>query len=130
MQKFYVDSNGAFIGAFDGVIPENGIEVQTAPNHVLDTWDGDSWVMYVAPQTKEQLLERITVTTQSGKIFDGDELSQTRIARALQIGEFTGQTSTAWKLADNTVQQVTYVELQEALTLAMIEVGRIVGAIE
>ena len=84
---------------------------------------------YQLPPTKEHLLQSITVTTSSGKTFDGDELSQTRMARALQIGAFTGQTSTAWKLADDTVEQVTYVELQEALTLAMIEVGKIVGAI-
>lgn len=44
MQKFYIDSNGAFIGAFDGVIPENGIEVPTAPNHAHDKWDGNAWV--------------------------------------------------------------------------------------
>ena len=108
-------------------------------NIVVDAQTGDisevpiqdtSKYQYETTPTRQELLDAIKVTTQSGKTFDGDELSQTRIARALQIGQFTGQTSTAWKLADDTVHQVTYVELQEALTLAMLEVGRIVGAIE
>ena len=125
--KYYKDKNGNVYA----------YEADGSQDHLI----GDKTEMndaeikeHIAPKptqkTKQQLLESITVTTQSGKTFDGDELSQTRIARALQIGSFTGQTLTAWKLADNTVQQVTYVELQEALTLAMIEVGRIVGAIE
>lgn len=79
--------------------------------------------------TRQELLDAITVTTQSGKVFDGDELSQTRMARALQIAAYTNQTDTIWKLHDNTVELVTIDELQEALALAMIEVGKIVGAI-
>lgn len=80
--------------------------------------------------SKFELLDTITVTTQSGKTFHGDEVSQGRIARALQIAGFTGQTQTGWKLTDGNTHIVTVEELQEALRLAMIEVGRIVGAIE
>lgn len=81
------------------------------------------------PPTRQELLDAITVTTQSGKVFDGDEVSQTRIARALQIAVYSSQTETNWKLRDNTVELVTIDELQEALALAMTEVGKIVGAI-
>lgn len=83
---------------------------------------------YVAPvKTQAQLLAEakvlrnaqvaaIKVTVSSGKVFDGDEVSQDRMARAVAAGD-PGQT-TQWKLADNTAAVVTYAELREALRLA------------
>lgn len=75
--------------------------------------------------TREQLkaartdvVRRIQVATSTGKTFDGDEDSQTRMARAILIAQATGQTSTQWTLADNTIATVTLAELTEALALA------------
>lgn len=79
--------------------------------------------------SKAELLNSITVTTQSGKTFDGNETARTDMLSALQAGELLGETQTNWKLADNTVALVTRDELLEALSLAMQEKGRIVGAI-
>ncbi len=61
-------------------------------------------------------VKNIKVTTTAGHCFDGDEESQTRMARAivgLDEGELLG-----WVLADNTELQVNSVELKEALKLA------------
>lgn len=81
------------------------------------------------PPSKTELLASITVTTQSGKTFDGNETARTDILSALTTGELIGETQTNWKLADNSVALVTKDELLEALALAIQAKGRIVGAI-
>ncbi|OVZ20494.1 hypothetical protein CDO45_02100 [Pseudomonas aeruginosa] len=58
----------------------------------------------------------ITVTTARGWTFDGDEQSQTRMARSIASME-DGETIT-WVLADNSPADVTREELREALRLA------------
>lgn len=58
----------------------------------------------------------ITVTTTTGKTFDGDEKSQDRMARAVATMEDTE--TILWVLADNTPATVTRAELREALRLA------------
>lgn len=66
---------------------------------------------------RQQAVDAITVMVNS-KVFDGDETSQTRMARAI-IGMQAAQTdSMVWVLADNTPTQVTVAELTEALVLA------------
>ncbi len=50
------------------------------------------------------------------KTFDGDEISQTRMVRAL-IGLSDNETI-GWKLSDNTFSEVTKLELAQALRLA------------
>jgi len=74
---------------------------------------------------KESLVSNIIVTTTTGKTFDGDEISQDRMLRASSIASITGQTTTQWKLADNTIVEVTLEELKEALVLAGQEMSRI-----
>jgi hypothetical protein len=82
------------------------------------------------PPTAEELrnawkLERakavatITVTTPSGRVFDGDEDSQGRMARAIIGLQSQAEGATVqWVLADNSVVAVGLAELTEALTLA------------
>lgn len=60
----------------------------------------------------------ITVTTAAGHVFDGDETSQTRMARAIVALQATGTPSVNWVLHDNTVLAATVAELTEALALA------------
>jgi biopolymer transport protein ExbD len=60
----------------------------------------------------------ITVTTQAGNVFDGDEMSQNRMARAILALQSTGTPNTNWVLADNSVIEATVAELSEALALA------------
>lgn len=67
------------------------------------------------------LMDHMTVTTSSGKIFDADETSQTRMTRVLAAADAIEQpeASWSWVLADNTVEVVTAAEMREALALAM-----------
>ena len=65
---------------------------------------------------RDDLVSKIVVTVSTGKVFDGDEKSQSRLVRAVAVGEPNDKTM--WKLADNTLQEVTYEELKEAALLA------------
>lgn len=68
---------------------------------------------------REQLVASITVTTTQGNTFDGDEISQGRMARAIIGMQSQPEGSTVqWVLTDNSVLDVGIEELQEALTLA------------
>lgn len=60
-----------------------------------------------------------------GMTFDGDETSQSRMARALEVASITGMQSTVWVLADNTVAEVTVAQMQQALSKAMLEMGEL-----
>ena len=64
-------------------------------------------------------VEAIKVTTQAGNTFDGDEISQGRMARAvLALNAAAPGTTVNWILADNSVIEATAAELTEALALA------------
>lgn len=63
-------------------------------------------------------VSRIIVTTSNDNQFNGDEDSQNRMARAIQCLIAAEQATTSWKLADNTVAEVTVAEMQEALILS------------
>ena len=43
----------------------------------------------------------LTVTTTSGKVFNGDEVSQSRMARAIIASGIVNETTTHWTLANN-----------------------------
>ena len=65
------------------------------------------------------MVRAIKVTTVAGNTFDGDEISQGRMARAiLSLQAAPAGTETTWVLADNTPIQVDLDELSEALRLA------------
>ena len=65
--------------------------------------------------SRSAVVESIKVTV-GDKVFDGDETSQTRMARAIVV--MTDTETVLWVLADNTPVQVTKAELTEALRLA------------
>ena len=67
---------------------------------------------------KEEKIKALQIEITSGAVFDGDEISQARMARAIQIAEITGQTSTEWKMADNSIMTITLDELKDALASA------------
>ena len=56
-------------------------------------------------------------------LFDGDEVAQTRMARAALV--MNDEETTLWALADNTATQCTKAELIEALRLAGAEQTRL-----
>lgn len=68
---------------------------------------------------RQAAVDAIVITTSSGRVFDGDEASQGRMARAILglQGQPDGAT-VQWVLHDNSVAEIGAGELQEALTLA------------
>lgn len=71
-----------------------------------------------AKQARAAAVENIKVTTAAGNTFDGDEISQSRMSRAILVLSTGAAASVPWVLADNTVIQADAVELTEALALA------------
>ena len=74
-----------------------------------------------AKAARAAAVEAITVTTSAGHTFNGDETSQTRMARAILALNAQPQTpvpTVVWVLADNTPAAVTAAELTEALALS------------
>jgi hypothetical protein len=69
---------------------------------------------------REVAVAAITITTAAGNVFDGDEVSQGRMARAIIGLSATGDPATTitWILADNTPVLVTAAELTEAMVLS------------
>ena len=67
--------------------------------------------------SRAEAVAAITVTTAAGNTFDGDEISQGRMARAICALRVMADT-TGWVLADNTSVLVNKAELIEALSLA------------
>ena len=70
-----------------------------------------------AKKLRDTAVAAIKVTV-NGKVFDGDEVAQGRIARAVAAAESAGITTYQWKLADNSVAEVSLSELKQALALA------------
>lgn len=68
--------------------------------------------LLTAKAEREEFVSKIVVEV-DGMMFDGDEVSQDRMARsiiALDLGE-----KVQWVLADNTIKMVTRAQLREAL---------------
>lgn len=74
---------------------------------------------------KKELLDTIIVEV-NGKVFDGDETARNNMLASIQASQLLAIESTYWKLADNTVAEVTSEEIKEALALAIQRVGEIV----
>lgn len=70
-----------------------------------------------AKKTRDAAVAKIKVTV-NGKTFDGDETSQSRMARAIAGADARGIDLQQWKLADNTWAEVTTAELRQALAMA------------
>ena len=71
--------------------------------------------LLTAKAEREDYVKRIVVEV-DGMMFDGDEVSQDRMARsiiALDLGE-----KVQWVLADNTIKMVSRAQLREALRKA------------
>ena len=60
-----------------------------------------------------------------GMTFDGDEVAQSRMARAITAADAAGMDSTAWVLANNEVANVTKAQLQQALSKAMLAMAEL-----
>ncbi|CAM3514263.1 hypothetical protein [Arcobacter aquimarinus] len=104
----------------------------------FDKWSEDtqSWIEdeilkneYLTIQKKAEKVEQLStlvVITSQGNTFDGNETARLNMVSAIQSAELLGQISSNWKLADNTVKEISLNELKEALALSIQKVGEIV----
>jgi hypothetical protein len=74
--------------------------------------------MAASKAARQVAVDNIKVTTQTGCTFDGDEISQGRMSRAIIALDAAGQASTTWVLSNNVPTTVTRTDLVEALVLA------------
>ncbi len=138
---FYSKSTGGFYTTeINGEsIPSDAVEITEAEHKALLSGQGAEKVIaadengkpYLAdppPPTPGQLrarakaarseaVERITVTVGT-KVFDGDETSQTRMARAIIGMQAANVPTMKWVLADNSITDATLAEFTEAMVKA------------
>ena len=118
MTKYYVDNEGAYVGAYDGAEPPDGsIEVGSVPDDARQLWDGQEWGGI--PYTWAD------VATLQNEMFSSSSYISKRIARYKLQKDHTGQTT---KESDSKYQEMlqhfqdirdsdetTYATPQEAL---------------
>lgn len=123
--SYYKDTTTGDVYAYDdqqiedgwvkeGLVPMTPEEVEAHKNPPkTDEQLREEW-----KASRAAMVEAIDVTTAAGNTFDGDEVSQGRMARAILALGTTPGGATNWVLADNTVIAATAAELTEALALA------------
>jgi hypothetical protein len=83
---------------------------------------------------KAEALKRLTVTTESGKVFYADTEARIDLQSAIEASNLWGSTETMWKLAEEFEGQkivlVTIDEIREASNKALEAKGNIVGVVE
>lgn len=108
--------------------------IEQGPVELVDGHYVQTWVQTPRPpeevaaeelaQAKTERAEAVSriIVTVDGMQFDGDEISQTRMSRAVVLAAVFGKdldaTTTKWILADNTVAYPTIRQLAQALMLA------------
>ena len=95
---------------------------QDAAPYVVYTRKSDEQIAAVmqakAKAQRAAAVEGIKVTTQAGNEYDGDEVSQGRMARAIIALQATGTPTVKWVLANNVPTDVPVADIVEALALA------------
>jgi hypothetical protein len=114
----------------DGLVPftleeEAEWDARVAANEAQAAADSLAREAAERKAARQAAVDAIVVTTQAGNAFDGDEVSQGRMSRAILSMQAAGATETQWVLADNQITDVTIAELTEALILAGQEQTRI-----
>ena len=74
---------------------------------------------------REVLIRSLVVESFKGNIFDADERSQERMARAILVMRQQGAPTTSWKLNNNEIVTVTLEELEDVLVKASLETSNI-----
>ena len=104
----WIDADGAAIGDIETV---TGF---VAPEKIIDA----AALREAEKIQRDVAASAILVTTAAGNVFNGDEISQNRLSRAIMALQLTGTQKTHWVLANNTVAEVGIPELAEALALS------------
>ena len=69
MIKYFVDSEGNYLGGFDGSKPpKDSIEV-SCPAHGLDTWNGVKWIPHVRPYAESRIDEYPPIGDQLDSLY-------------------------------------------------------------
>ena len=134
IEKTAAQFNGAF---FSLAAPENFSSIGDGPtreavlkylsegnlpeNYVISS----EQILAEKKAQRQAIVDAITVTTSTGKVFDGNEEAQSRMSRAIQTAQIANIPSTTWVLANNVPTTVTLAELQEALVLSMQAMGAV-----
>lgn len=95
-----------------------GMDEQTQAAVLAQLEFEESMSAAAAKKTRDAAVAKIKVTV-NGKTFDGDEVAQARMTRAVVVAGIAGIAECKWKLADNTTTTVTADELKQAVALAM-----------
>lgn len=97
----------------DELLAKMGIEVvEYEPEVVKDDLEAG-----MAKAARDELVRQITVTV-DGMIFDGNETAQSRMARKIS-GWPENVEKVRWKLADDSIAEVTIEQLIKALELSV-----------
>ena len=119
--RYYKDTSGEVFG-YDEAQVDAGLpvgKIAMTPEEVeahINPPKTDEQIREEWKAERSAAVEAIKVTTLAGNTFDGDEVSQGRMVRA--ISSMEDADSVVWVLADNSVIQATKAELKEALRLA------------
>lgn len=76
-------------------------------------------VAIIAAQDKIKSIDTLEVTTAAGNTFDAYPKARQDMSDGIIASETTGQTTTTWRLADNTEVVVGIAELREAHLLSI-----------
>ncbi len=139
MKVYYIDKDGRFAGEGESAeLPSNATNQK--PNTQNDVWNAkkQEWITPKEPQkTKEELKKEklkelnkqrqaeldIAKVSYKNNLYDADEVSQSRMARALlALGEDDKQ---FWITADDKMVELTKADFREILRLAGVNQTRI-----
>ena len=117
MTKTYLHAGIAHTDTSEAYMTALGIDADTRAA-ILSQIDFETAQDAVAAKKLRDTTVAAIKVTVNGKVFDGDEVAQGRIARAVAAAESAAISTYQWKLADNSVAAVSLDELKQALALA------------
>jgi len=103
---------------FSSLLPEGSQPITDSEAAEIRSQLTPEQIRDAAKAARSQAVEVIKVTTAAGNTFDGDEISQGRMARAIIALQATSTPTVTWVLADNSTIQASAAELTDALALA------------
>ena len=117
MTKTYLHAGIAHTDTSEAYMTALGIDADTRAA-IISQIDIESEQDAVAAKKQRDAVVAAIKVTVNGNVFDGDEVAQGRMARAVAAAEISGVGSYQWKLANDSFSEVTIEELKQALELA------------
>lgn len=117
----WCNENNAYVEEIEKVNGKRQFKIVAIPEPTQEELEAQA--LAEAKQERAEEVSKITVEV-DGLIFDGDEDSQTRMARTITASQALGlpeDSTISWAMADtnaNKVEQVTIAQLSKALYLA------------